>query len=142
MRILVLGGTNFIGRHIAETLADSADVTILNRGTQNVPRGGVTRLTADRTDPDSIAQVLTHGFDAVVDVSGTEPEHITTTAPLLRALGVSRYTFISSGSVYNSRTTQAPLRRRPRSRATRSGENTAGPRWNANGCSGTADSRS
>ncbi|MFJ8787504.1 NAD-dependent epimerase/dehydratase family protein [Streptomyces sp. NPDC102476] len=109
MRILVLGGTNFIGRHIVETLADSADVTILNRGTQNVPRDGVTRLTADRTDPDSIAHVLTHGFDAVVDVSGTEPEHITTTAPLLRALGVSRYTFISSGSVYDSRTTQAPF---------------------------------
>ncbi|WP_371599955.1 NAD-dependent epimerase/dehydratase family protein [Streptomyces sp. NBC_00564] len=109
MRILVLGGTNFIGRHIVETLRGSEDVTVLNRGTQSVPGDDVVQLTADRTAPASVAEVLTIGFDAVVDVSGTEPEHIASTAPVLRALGVSRYTFISSGSVYDSRTTKAPF---------------------------------
>lgn len=142
MRILVLGGTNFIGRHIVETLRGSEDVTVLNRGTQSVPGDDVVQLTADRTAPASVAEVLTIGFDAVVDVSGTEPEHIASTAPVLRALGVSRYTFISSGSVYDSRTTKAPFRRRPRSRVTRSGESTAGPKWSANDCSANADSRS
>lgn len=109
MRILVLGGTNFIGRHIVETLRVTEDVTVLNRGTRSVHGGDVTQLTADRTDAASVADALTAGFDAVVDVSGTEPQHIATTAPVLRALGVSRYAFISSGSVYDSSTTKPPF---------------------------------
>ncbi len=111
MRILVLGGTNFIGRTIVGAFLPGHEVTVLNRGTNVIWGDRVVQLTADRTDAESIRAVLGgSAYDAVVDVSATEPKYIETTAPLLREAGVGRYVFISSGSVYNSATTPVPFR--------------------------------
>ncbi|GIH16875.1 NAD-dependent epimerase/dehydratase family protein [Rugosimonospora africana] len=110
MDVLVLGGTNFVGRHIVRALLDERHrVTVLNRGTNPVWGARVTQLVADRTDPASMSAAVRAVFDAVVDVSGTEPRHIESTAPLLRSLGVPRYVFISSGAVYDSTTTALPF---------------------------------
>ena len=49
MRILVLGGTRFVGRHIAEAArAQGHDVTVFNRGRTPLPWAGVEQLTGDR----------------------------------------------------------------------------------------------
>jgi nucleoside-diphosphate-sugar epimerase len=109
MDVLVLGGTNFIGRHIVRVLLQRHRVTVLNRGTNPVWGAQVTQIVADRTDPASIEAALRAGFDAVVDVSGTQRRHIESTAPLLRSLNVPRYVFISSGSVYDSASTAPPF---------------------------------
>ncbi|MEV5595729.1 NAD-dependent epimerase/dehydratase family protein [Streptomyces sp. NPDC052496] len=100
MRLLVLGGTSFVGRAIVEdALRTGADVTLFGRGRTNpglFPH--LPRLIGDRDTGDYSA--LRHGsWDAVVDVSGYVPRHV---GQAMDALGdrVGRYLFISSHAVY------------------------------------------
>jgi len=98
MRILVLGGTQFLGRHtVGAALARGHEVTMFNRGrTRPELFPEVEKLRGDRDgDLDSL-----HGreFDAVVDTSGYVPRVVSET---IDALGdVGHYTFVSSISVY------------------------------------------
>jgi nucleoside-diphosphate-sugar epimerase len=100
VRILVLGGTAFVGRAIVEdALRSDAEVTLFGRGrtgTELFP--GVPRLAGDRDTGDYTA--LRDGrWDAVVDVSGYVPRHV---GQAMDALGdrAGRYLFISSHAVY------------------------------------------
>ncbi|MYW00846.1 NAD-dependent epimerase/dehydratase family protein [Streptomyces sp. SID3343] len=100
MRILVLGGTLFVGRAIVEdALRTGLDVTLFGRGrTGSELFPGTTRLIGDRDTGDYDA--LRDGrWDAVVDVSGYVPRHV---GQAMEALGdrVGRYLFISSHAVY------------------------------------------
>jgi 2'-hydroxyisoflavone reductase len=98
MRILVLGGTQFLGRHTVEAaLARGHEVTLFNRG-QTRPGlfPDVEKLRGDR-DGD-LAALAGRPFDAVVDTSGYVPRVVAVT---LDALGdVGHYTFVSTVSVY------------------------------------------
>ncbi|MFE0374120.1 NAD-dependent epimerase/dehydratase family protein [Streptomyces inhibens] len=107
MRILILGGTSFVGRAIVEdALRTGAEVTLFGRGktgTDLFP--GLTRLIGDR-DTGDYAALRDGSWDAVVDVSGYVPRHV---GQAMDALGdrVGRYLFISSHAVY-ARTGVAP----------------------------------
>ncbi|GAA2388386.1 NAD-dependent epimerase/dehydratase family protein [Nonomuraea africana] len=100
MRILVLGGTSFIGRAIVDdVLRAGAEVTLFGRGKTGpelFPQ--LTRLIGDR-DTGDYAVLRDGTWDAVVDVSGYVPRHV---AQSMDALGdrVGRYLFISSHAVY------------------------------------------
>ncbi len=100
MRILVLGGTSFVGRAIVEdALRSGAEVTLFGRGktgTELFP--GLTRLIGDR-DTGDYAALRDGNWDAVVDVSGYLPRHV---GQAMDALDdrVGRYLFISSHAVY------------------------------------------
>ncbi|HEY3505149.1 MAG TPA: NAD-dependent epimerase/dehydratase family protein [Actinocatenispora sp.] len=100
MRILVLGGTSFVGRAIVEdALRAGAEVTVFNRGrtgTGLFPE--VERRIGDR-DADDYASLGTSEWDAVVDVNGYHPRHV---GRAMAALGdrVGRYLFVSSHAVY------------------------------------------
>jgi nucleoside-diphosphate-sugar epimerase len=100
MRMLVLGGTSFVGRAIVEeALGADADVTIFSRGrtgTSLFP--DVPRLAGDR-DTGDYAALRGGSWDAVVDVTGYVPRHV---GQAMDALGdrVGRYLFISSHAVY------------------------------------------
>ncbi|WP_412539311.1 NAD-dependent epimerase/dehydratase family protein [Longispora sp. K20-0274] len=100
MRILVLGGTSFVGRAIVEdALRTGARVTIFGRGktgTELFPE--VPRLVGDR-DTGDYAALADGSWDAVVDVSGYVPRHVN---QAMDALGdrVGPYLFISSHAVY------------------------------------------
>ena len=98
MRILVLGGTQFLGRHTVDAaLARGHVVTLFNRG-QTRPElfPDVEKLRGDR-DGD-LAALDGRSFDAVVDTSGYVPRIV---AQTMDALGdVGHYTFVSSISVY------------------------------------------
>ena len=105
MKLLVLGGTHFLGRHLVDAAVTRGhDVTIFTRGRQPVPaRSGVTALTGDR-DPriaPGLAALEEGTWDAVIDCSGYVPRVVATGARLL-APRVSRYVFVSSMSVYAS----------------------------------------
>jgi 2'-hydroxyisoflavone reductase len=102
VRILVLGGTSFVGRAIVEdALRNGADVTLFSRGltgTDLFP--GVPRLIGDRETGDYAALRGASGpWDVVVDVSGYVARHV---IQAMDALGgsVERYMFISSHAVY------------------------------------------
>ena len=99
MRLLILGGTVFVGRHIAAAaLARSHSVTLFNRG-RHYPDlfPEAERLRGDR-DGDLSAL---HGrtFDAVIDPSGYRPEQVRTVVNALSGRD-PHYTFISSISAY------------------------------------------
>ena len=100
MRILVLGGTSFVGRAIVEdALRSGAEVTLFGRGKTGLnlfPE--VARLIGDRDSGDY--EALRAGrWDAVVDVSGYVPRHVD---QAMDALGgrAGRYLFVSSHAVY------------------------------------------
>jgi 2'-hydroxyisoflavone reductase len=98
-RLLILGGTNFLGPHLtALALARSWRVTHFNRGRHD-PDGvpGVETLIGDRNGQ---LDALAGGeWDAVIDTSGYVPRHVDLSAGLLAARA-EQYVFVSSISVY------------------------------------------
>lgn len=99
MRLLILGGTVFLGYAIVEeAVARGHEVTIFSRGkslTGSLPN--VKHLTGDR---DGGLQALEQGvWDAVIDTSGYVPRLVKASADLLKDR-VGHYTFVSSVSVY------------------------------------------
>jgi nucleoside-diphosphate-sugar epimerase len=100
MRVLVLGGTSFVGRAIVQdALRTGAEVTLFGRGrtgTDLFP--GLTRLTGDR-DSGDYAALRDGRWDAVVDVSGYLPRHVGQAMDALDGRA-GRYLFISSHAVY------------------------------------------
>ena len=99
MRLLVLGGTQFVGKHIVlEALRRGHDVTTFTRGQQpdDLP-ARVERLHGDRDG--NLRALEGRSWDAVIDVSGYTPRIVRDSAELLRG-AVGRYLFISTISVY------------------------------------------
>lgn len=101
MRLLVLGGTRFVGRALVEAaLAGGAEVTLFHRGqtgTELFP--AVERLTGDRDG--ELDALRGRAWDACVDVSGYVPRVVRASAEILRG-AVGRYVFVSSVSAYAS----------------------------------------
>ncbi|MFO1395636.1 MAG: hypothetical protein U1F48_01105 [Burkholderiales bacterium] len=103
MKLLILGGTRFLGRHLVDAaLARGDAVTLFTRGRQPNPWGGaVTALTGDR-DPakaPGLAALAQGEWDAVIDTCGYVPRVVRASAELL-APRVGRYLFVSSISVF------------------------------------------
>lgn len=101
MRLLMLGGTSFVGRAIVtEALVRGHFVTLFSRGrtgTELFPEAS--RRTGDREVGD-YASLAGGSWDAVADVSGYVPRHVREAADVLQDC-VGRYLFISTGSVYD-----------------------------------------
>jgi 2'-hydroxyisoflavone reductase len=101
MRILIIGGTRFLGRHLVESaLARSHEVTLFNRGKTNpslFPQ--LETIIGDReNDVDKLKDRI---WDAVIDVAGYLPRIVRLSAEVLKE-SVARYVFISSISVYDN----------------------------------------
>ena len=99
MRILIIGGTVFLGRHLVESaLARNHEVTIFHRGKSNpglFPQ--VETILGDREK--DIEKLRGQIWDTVIDTSGYFPRIVRLSAQVLEP-NVSRYVFISSVSVY------------------------------------------
>lgn len=99
MKILILGGTKFLGRHLVNAaLAAGHEITLFNRGLNNpdlFPE--VEKLRGDRDG--GLDALRGRRWDAVVDTSGYVPRIVRDSAELL-AQSVGMYVFISSMSVY------------------------------------------
>ncbi|MFK0137967.1 NAD-dependent epimerase/dehydratase family protein [Streptomyces murinus] len=99
MRLLVLGGTEFVGRAVVEAaLGRGWEVTVFNRGRHRSP-SGATVLRGDRTAPGGLDALAEGDWDAVVDTWSAAPRAVHETARLLRGR-VGRYAYVSSCSVY------------------------------------------
>jgi 2'-hydroxyisoflavone reductase len=99
MRLLVLGGTIFLGRHVVEAaLRLGHEVTLFNRGRHNPELfPDAEKLRGDREG--DLAALRGRRWDAVIDTSGHTPGAVRASAELLAA-AVGHYTFISSLAVY------------------------------------------
>jgi nucleoside-diphosphate-sugar epimerase len=104
MKVLVMGGTEFIGLHLVEALRRRHHkVAVFNRGTrrERLP-AGVETIAGDRKDHAGLAgRLRARRFDAVFDV-GYAPTLGEDVAALLDALdGRPHVVFVSSGRVYD-----------------------------------------
>jgi 2'-hydroxyisoflavone reductase len=103
VKVLILGGTKFLGRHLTESaLKAGHEVTLFNRGKTNPGLfPNVENLTGDRDN--DLSSLKGRTWDVVVDTSGYIPRAVKATAELL-ADSVEHYTFISTISVYSDTT--------------------------------------
>jgi 2'-hydroxyisoflavone reductase len=101
MRLLVLGGTRFLGRAVVDAaLACGAEVTTFTRGLSGRPPDGVEALHGDRTAPEDLAVLGGREWDVVVDTSGYVPRVVGESARLL-ADRAGHYVFVSTLNVYS-----------------------------------------
>lgn len=98
MKILMLGGTSFVGRHIVEELISKGhEVVLFNRGKSNpgiFPE--LKRIVGDRRR--DAAKLTDEKWDAVIDTSAYTPADL---RPVLENITTDHYTFISTISVYD-----------------------------------------
>ena len=101
MRLLVLGGTSFVGRAlVAHALERGDEVTVFSRGVTNPDLfPDATHARGDRATGD-YASLGGGTWDAVVDVSAYVPRHVQQATTALRER-VGRYLLVSTGSVYD-----------------------------------------
>lgn len=101
LRILILGGTQFIGIHITElALARGHVVTLFNRGrTHRELFPQVEKLQGDRDG--KLDALKGRSWDAVIDDSGYVPRHVRLSAQLLGP-SIRQYLYVSSISAYAS----------------------------------------
>lgn len=101
MRILIIGGTRFIGVYLTKLLAATGhEVVLFNRGNHPAPVSGVEQIIGDRMVADEITQKLSsQHFDAIFDNNGRE---LADTQPIaeLFANKVQHFIYMSSAGVY------------------------------------------
>ena len=99
LRILVLGGTRFLGPHaVKAALARGHEVTLFNRGKSNPTLfPDLEKLEGDRDG--KLDALRGRDWDAVIDTSGYVPRIVKMSAELLRD-HIQHYVFISTISVY------------------------------------------
>jgi 2'-hydroxyisoflavone reductase len=99
VRILVLGGTVFLGRHFTEAALEAGhELTLFNRGEHNpelFPE--VARIRGDRAH--DIEKLPGGEWDVVLDTSGYFPRDVAASAGRLATMA-DRYIFVSSLSVF------------------------------------------
>jgi 2'-hydroxyisoflavone reductase len=99
MKILILGGTRFIGKTIAETaVARGHEVTLFNRGSRPDLFPELEQLVGDRDG--GLDALKGRSWDSVIDTCGYVPRIVAQSAELLKDQ-VGHYTFISTIDVYD-----------------------------------------
>lgn len=99
MKLLILGGTRFLGRHLVmAALARDHEVTLFNRGRHSSEASTqVETIHGDRHN--DLIKLEGRRWDAVIDTSGTLPRAVRVAAEVL-SNSVDRYVFISTQNVY------------------------------------------
>lgn len=101
MRILVMGGTRFIGVSLTKILVSQGhDVVLFNRGNKPAPVEGIQQIQGDRTDAAQLkAKLAGQSFDAVFDNNGRE---LSDTQPLVELFqgSLQHFVYVSSAGVY------------------------------------------
>jgi 2'-hydroxyisoflavone reductase len=104
MRILVLGGTAWLGRNIVSAATEAGHVvTALARGEAGDPPAGARFVAADRDRDDAFGALEGESWDAVIDVS-RQPGQVRRAIAALGARA-DHWVFVSSASVYADSTT-------------------------------------
>ena len=100
MRILIMGGTRFIGVYLTKVLLEQGhEVVLFNRGNHPAPQG-VNQIKGDRKDASQLKEKLSgESFDAIFDNNGRE---LSDTQPLVEIFNgkVKHFVYVSSAGVY------------------------------------------
>lgn len=99
MKLLVLGGTYFLGRAFVEATAGEHQLTLVNRGSRPVVVSGVTEYHMDRHDGEALQRLSGMKFDAVVDFCAYEKGDIDSFLEQSQ-IRAGQYLFVSTCDVY------------------------------------------
>ena len=101
MRVLIMGGTRFIGVYLTQLLVSQGhEVVLFNRGNKPAPVASVKTINGDRQDAAQLKAALAgETFDAIFDNNGRE---LSDTQPLVELFGgqVQHFVYVSSAGVY------------------------------------------
>ncbi len=101
MRILIMGGTRFIGVYLTRILVEQGhEVVLFNRGNKPAPVEGLRQIHGDRTNPTELKDKLAgESFDAIFDNNGRE---LSDTQPLAEIFSdrLQHFVYMSSAGVY------------------------------------------
>lgn len=102
MKLLIIGGTVFLGRHLAQVALERGhEVTLFNRGVNNpelFPEAE--KLRGDRKEAEGLEALKGREWDAVIDTCGYVPRVVRMSVDALKG-HVGTYCFISSVSAYS-----------------------------------------
>lgn len=102
MKILIIGGTYFLGKAFVERACKGNELTLINRGNRPLVMDGVKHYVAERHDISALQQVEGE-FDAIVDFCAYEPGDIRLIAENFKGR-FDQYVFISTCDVYRKGT--------------------------------------
>ncbi len=111
-QLLVIGGTNFIGRNLLQSLTklEEYEVTLFNRGITNADVfPDLKRLKGDR-NTDEVAIIGQQKWDYIIDLSGYLPHSLERILKVVNQ-DLKRYIFVSTCSVYDNEKEQSILRK-------------------------------
>ncbi len=101
MRVLIMGGTRFIGVYLTKILVEQGhEVVLFNRGNKPAPVDGIQQIKGDRKDAKQLKETLSsEKFDAIFDNNGRE---LSDTQPLVEIFldKVEHFVYVSSAGVY------------------------------------------
>jgi nucleoside-diphosphate-sugar epimerase len=101
MRILIMGGTRFIGVYLTKVLVEQGhEVVLFNRGNHPTPVAGVKQIQGDRKNTNQLKEKLSaESFDAIFDNNGRE---LSDTQPLVEIFNgqLQHFVYVSSAGVY------------------------------------------
>lgn len=98
MKILVIGGSYFLGRVFVMQAAPQHEITVLNRGTYSMESLGVNQIKSDRGDI-NLWRKMTEDYDVIVDFCAYNQGDISTVISNIKGR-VNHYIFISTVDVY------------------------------------------
>jgi nucleoside-diphosphate-sugar epimerase len=99
MKILVMGGTRFVGKPLVARLqAQGHALTLFTRGKNAVP-AGVEHLCGDRSSVDGLSALQGRSFDVIIDSSGRKQEDSSRVVAITGAPS-HRFVYVSSAGVY------------------------------------------
>lgn len=110
-KVLVMGGSYFIGKHVVSALKNDYEVYVLNRGNKPFLDPLVRELTCDRNDAKALKETLSsYAFNYVVDISCYTELHAKTLIDSLHLDQLKTFVFISTSAAYNIEIGQSPFK--------------------------------
>ncbi len=112
MRILIVGGTRFIGRHLLEKASLRGDqVTVFHRGSTPLPEqfAGVKEIIGDRKQIGDLRQAAACDYDAIIDTVIYSPDEAEQAVDVFSGRA-GHYVMISTGNVYKLDRLPGPYR--------------------------------
>ena len=110
-KLLIMGGSYFIGKHVVNQVKDRYETYVLNRGKKPLNDSLVKEIYADRNDIVQMKSKLSnHRFDYVIDISATNRTQLEILFQSTDLSHVVKFIFISSSAVYNIKELKIPFK--------------------------------
>ncbi|WP_346935591.1 NAD-dependent epimerase/dehydratase family protein [Clostridium sp.] len=113
-KVLILGGTYFIGKAIVEALLSSQkdyEIYTLNRGSRKTEDNRITNILCDRENLSEMKKCLSeYEFNYIIDVSGLNIKQLEVLHEALNYEQLEKFVFISSSAVYDVENYKIPFK--------------------------------